>query len=685
MLLFSPAEEALVNNIFDELGPQDDILLADQATSIFLKSGLHHRVLASIWDIADETAKGYLIRREVAIALRLIGWAQLGRAITAELVNVEGPLAVFDQNARNPSIRVGSRSGQPQHETSWNFQLRSLSSENKANYQTVYFQAGPHHGVLSAQKVWQILLRSQLPSDSVEHVWRLVDTQNRGDLDAVEFTIAMHIVHSMVQQELSTIPSSLPPWIYEQAGGKPPRAGDLQSNRDGMNRAFVADFWTLQFHPEDNMTLERISKLANRYFDLLDKRQQGYIEGDDVVSFMSLSKLPLTDLGRIWDIADPDQRGHLDRDAFAHALLLIYRKLAGIEPQPTSPPPSFEQHETRLPRPSPGTDAPLLSPPPTFRSRQSSNASMNSPPPPPPPLRPRKSSTTKPGQQDEVERLVQENRMLRTQSMVIPDATTKLLAEIGELRTMISNLNHENNRLQHSQPSSSSSSSKPPGKKRKGRKQFLGIEGDLSDELIFDELWKEVQEKDATIAFLRESLDRAEETTRQNALLQEQVDDLQREIQTLRMDQDTVRHMLNEEAQRELEVLRRQVDELRQSTAQVPSSGGDDELQMLINEELSRENSTLRSKVNELQESLAQLQRLSSEQDDNRRAAEEMTRRYRRLQRRLEEAANQHSRVEQQLNSRVEELEQELGTLRQHTADDHQDGHVPPPAYTETA
>ncbi len=73
----------------------------------------------------------------------------------------EGPLAVFyDRGSPEKSpIRLANASLLPA-QNSWKLQLQSLSPENKANFQAVYFKAGPHHGVLSGQKVWQILVKS---------------------------------------------------------------------------------------------------------------------------------------------------------------------------------------------------------------------------------------------------------------------------------------------------------------------------------------------------------------------------------------------------------------------------------------------------------------------------------------------------------------------------------------------
>lgn len=44
-------------------------------------------VLTAIWDIADDSKSGYLSETRVAVALRLIGWAQSGQKVTAGLVN----------------------------------------------------------------------------------------------------------------------------------------------------------------------------------------------------------------------------------------------------------------------------------------------------------------------------------------------------------------------------------------------------------------------------------------------------------------------------------------------------------------------------------------------------------------------------------------------------------------------
>ncbi|KAE9405920.1 hypothetical protein BT96DRAFT_292746 [Gymnopus androsaceus JB14] len=56
-------------------------LNADSAVDIFLGTQLSPQTLSRIWSESDAGAKGYLSRNEVAVALRLIGWAQNGEEI----------------------------------------------------------------------------------------------------------------------------------------------------------------------------------------------------------------------------------------------------------------------------------------------------------------------------------------------------------------------------------------------------------------------------------------------------------------------------------------------------------------------------------------------------------------------------------------------------------------------------
>jgi epidermal growth factor receptor substrate 15 len=84
----TPAELALVGQIFARADSQKvGILTGDIAVDVFAGSKLPPAVLGEVWQIADEENQGFLTRKGVAIALRLIGHAQQGEAVTAESVN----------------------------------------------------------------------------------------------------------------------------------------------------------------------------------------------------------------------------------------------------------------------------------------------------------------------------------------------------------------------------------------------------------------------------------------------------------------------------------------------------------------------------------------------------------------------------------------------------------------------
>src|SRR5579872_6737835 len=48
----------------------------------------------------------------------------------------------------------------------------------------------------------------------------LADTQNRGSLDAVDFCIAMYLIQATMSGQLSFVPTTLPPGLYDQPSGK---------------------------------------------------------------------------------------------------------------------------------------------------------------------------------------------------------------------------------------------------------------------------------------------------------------------------------------------------------------------------------------------------------------------------------------------------------------------------------
>jgi epidermal growth factor receptor substrate 15 len=91
MATHSPAELALVQQLFSQADPnKHGIITGEAALQSFGKTGLPPATLGEIWALADKDNNGFLTRKDAAIALRLIGHAQKGEAITEALANKRG-------------------------------------------------------------------------------------------------------------------------------------------------------------------------------------------------------------------------------------------------------------------------------------------------------------------------------------------------------------------------------------------------------------------------------------------------------------------------------------------------------------------------------------------------------------------------------------------------------------------
>lgn len=86
--------------------------------------------------------------------------------------------------------------------------------------------------------------------------------------------------------------------------------------------------------------------IYDQLFNAWDGLKKGFITGDVAIEIMGQSGLERKDLEAIWTLSDPNNRGRLDRDEFAVAMHLIYRKLNGY-PVPNRLPPELIPPSTR--------------------------------------------------------------------------------------------------------------------------------------------------------------------------------------------------------------------------------------------------------------------------------------------------------------------------------------------------
>ncbi|KIY43688.1 hypothetical protein FISHEDRAFT_68088 [Fistulina hepatica ATCC 64428] len=398
MATFTPTqgELAFVSQLLAQGDPQKlGVLTGDVAVRILGGAKLPPTILGEIWAIADDGEKGWLSKKDIAIAIRLIGWAQKGETITSALVNKPGPLPVIEGItvvAQHDTGMSGPRS------PTATGNLPPLTPQDKAKFHNMFLKSGPVNGLLSGPRARDIFLKSKLSTEKLLQVWNLADTQDRGVLDQTDFTIGMYLIQGLMSDQLSLVPSSLPPTLYQQAGGQP-----VASHGTGSSSVYTplsGSFATVPSHVSSQYTGQSVQRAdmtgtgsarqppqlpvrpsaasaffaqqtwdvtpaekasSDKFFDTLDTHKYGYIEGDVAVPFLLESKLPSDELAQVWDLSDLNKDGRLTRDGFAVAMHLIQQRLAGKQlPKALSPtlvPPSMRG-------PGIGAPPPAVSPPP---------------------------------------------------------------------------------------------------------------------------------------------------------------------------------------------------------------------------------------------------------------------------------------------------------------------------------
>lgn len=206
----------------------------------------------------------------------------------------------------------------------------------------------------------------------------LSDTQARGALDATDFVIAMALINGTMSGTLAKLPDTLPVSVYAQAasGGAPAPAAaagttspmptsplrpqgtglgarpvqplypqstgssGIISNQNSLNRSTMSQSGGTPFGQQGQAgggawSISALEKSqSDTFYNMLDTTNQGFISGDVAVPFFVQSGLPEETLAAIWDLADIQKEGRLNRDEFAVARRLIMDCLAG-QPVPS--------------------------------------------------------------------------------------------------------------------------------------------------------------------------------------------------------------------------------------------------------------------------------------------------------------------------------------------------------------
>lgn len=230
-----------------------------------------------------------------------------------------------------------------------------------------------------------IFERAGLPNEVLGRIWGLSDREGKGSLDMTEFIIAMHLVTSYKARALTSLPSVLPPGLYEAAARRgapaPPGSRGAAAPQSALPRQFTgpqraqsplarAPYAATPPPPMSAQTTgswlitPQEKAKYDQFFNGVDTTGAGFLNGEQAVRFFSDSGLPEDTLAQIWDLADINSEGRLSRDEFAVAMYLIRQErskpagsasLPAFLPQALIPPSMRNQ-----PRAIPQTTAPAF-------------------------------------------------------------------------------------------------------------------------------------------------------------------------------------------------------------------------------------------------------------------------------------------------------------------------------------
>ncbi|MCJ1244254.1 hypothetical protein MMC30_001452 [Trapelia coarctata] len=375
-LSLSPDERRLFARVFSAADIENlGVVTGDVALRFFPeRTKLPPETLGEIWQIADIEDKGFLTPPGFGIVLRLIGYAQAGRPVSAELaLKPGGPLPRFEgiNGSPNPAPGAGQVPLQPQV-SGGPIRVPPLAPEKANQYAALFEESGAQDGLLSGATAKQIFDRAQLPNDVLVRIWNLADTEQRGMLSVTEFIIAMHLLASYRAGALRALPQTLPSGLYEAAarrgvpqrpvsgsrpapdmpptsaiprqfsGMGPPRTSSPLARAPYTSPAVSAPPSATQSQPGAAWAISAQEKAQfDRLFAQVDTEHHGYVTGEQAATFFSNSKLPEDDLAQIWDLVDINSEGQLRNEQFAVAMYLIRQQLSKSGPLPMTLPPNL--------------------------------------------------------------------------------------------------------------------------------------------------------------------------------------------------------------------------------------------------------------------------------------------------------------------------------------------------------
>ncbi|XP_047490155.1 epidermal growth factor receptor substrate 15-like 1 isoform X4 [Penaeus chinensis] len=347
------------------------VIQAGPAAGFLKKSGLNDNILSRIWDISDPGGKGYLDKAGMFVSLKMVSLVQNGKEPSLANINLPTPPPNMGEPPPHPPPPV--KPAPPHHTPAAAPGVWTITPTDRMRYDQIFNSLGPEANKLHGNKVRGVMLNSKLPMETLGKIWDLSDMDKDGSLDRVEFSIAMHLVYKVLEN--NPMPSGIPQEMLSSAqragvaqGPVPaPLAPPSQLQQADANKQQLKIF-TTEIEDIDGKPAEKqpsgpppapwvISAAEKARYDVMfhnaDLDKDGFVSGNEIKGVFLQSGLPQMVLAHIWNLCDMKQTGKLTSEQFALAMWLIQQKLNGTDPPaaltPEMVPPTM--------RPKPSTES----------------------------------------------------------------------------------------------------------------------------------------------------------------------------------------------------------------------------------------------------------------------------------------------------------------------------------------
>ncbi|RXK38705.1 hypothetical protein M231_04015 [Tremella mesenterica] len=246
--------------------------------------------------------------------------------------------------------------------------MPTFSAQERRYYDEVFSAIDKDDaGVLPGQDALPFLLSTNLPQQTLGEVWALADPDNNGFLTKEAWYEAARLIgwvqkggKNQVEESLMSIPG---PWPSFKGFKPPPNAPSNQFT----SQTPISTQNTGQTPLTANSTGSGLPPLTQadrtKYTRIFVGcgPQNGLVSGDKARDVFVKSQLSYEKLGKIWNLADTQQRGSLDLPDFIIGMYLIQSCMANpsLTLPATLPPGTYEIASGGRPPPPPPTESPL--------------------------------------------------------------------------------------------------------------------------------------------------------------------------------------------------------------------------------------------------------------------------------------------------------------------------------------